>query len=645
MRGVVIAVFLAVAAGNLKRWQSGIIFQAGPDITIKAKVDSIFKQISYGYEGTVVVQAINGQSVPYPARPVIRLYSPVQVFPGDNAEFSVSLKPIFGRLNEQGFDAERYAMSQGLVARASVKRNSRFIIESPFNWRHFLYGQITRQLDGMPYKGILLALTFGERSDIDAGQWQQLRTSGLAHLVAISGLHVGIAFGLGWGIGKIIMRGHYLLIWSPLVIACALAVGYAWLAGYTIPTLRAVMMCLIYGGLLFARIYMAPMQKILITLCLVLLLDPFSSLSLSFWMSFIAISAVFLQLSKQRFRTLSGVKQLVIMQFSITVLLAPFSVLFFSGFSVDTLIFNLIFIPWFTVFVVPAALLSLVFSALQLPGVPILWTVCSWLLIPVDRLTSYAGHLWFSVSGRQMAVLFLAAGLYLLWPVFTMRARYWCGIFVAAIGLSESSVNPAHWRIDVLDVGHGLAVLIEKNGRAVLYDTGAGWDGGDIATMVISPLLSARGYHTLDGVIISHMDNDHAGGLAAILQDWSPEWFRASQSGLEALPCVKGEHWQWQGLTFSVLWPPQMSQRAYNPHSCVIRITDAELGHSVLLTGDVDAVSEWLLIRESDTLQSEVMIVPHHGSRTSSSSGVIDRVRPKIAIASTAKGHRWKLPA
>ena len=192
------ALMVIVISGNLLREQSNTIFQTGSDITINGQVNSFFRQITHGYEGTISIRSINGQTLGIFLRPKVRLIAPLPLKYGDVAEFSITVKPIFGRLNETGFDAEAYSLSQGIVARATVNNGQSYRIESLPEWRAQWYQKIKTWLADDPNLGILMALTFGERSDISTAQWKALRDSGLIHLVAISGLHIGIAFGFGY---------------------------------------------------------------------------------------------------------------------------------------------------------------------------------------------------------------------------------------------------------------------------------------------------------------------------------------------------------------------------------------------------------------------------------------------------------------
>lgn len=265
-----------------------------------------------------------------------------------------------------------------------------------------------------------------------------------------------------------------------------------------------------------------------------------------------------------------------------------------------------------------------------------------WTFLPLDWALQFADVGWVVIPQSIQGLIAALVVLNLLYRVMSLRA---CALSLSIVGLWWwfPSITP-FWRMDVLDVGHGLAIVIEKNGHAIVYDTGSSWPGGSYAQNVIEPILQQRGIRRLDGLILSHLDNDHAGDWQNLAKRWQPSWIRTSQVGVEFVPCVRGESWQWQSLHFDVLWPPQLVSRAYNQHSCVIRMTDAQSNHSVLLSGDVTAMGEWLLARDGALLQSDVMIVPHHGSKTSSTAEFIAKVEPRLAIASLAKDNRWNLP-
>ncbi|WP_254620458.1 DNA internalization-related competence protein ComEC/Rec2 [Vibrio cholerae] len=639
--GFVVAILIIVLQGNLIRDQSNVLYQAGPDIIIKGRADSFFRQTRYAHEGFALIYEVNGQSLGTLFQPRVRLTTPILLQPNDLFEFSATVKPVIGRLNEIGFDAEAHYMAQSVIARVSVKANTPYTISPQEDVRSSLQQKLVTLTQNSPFQGIILALTFGERNGIDEQEWRALRNSGLIHLVAISGLHIGIAFSVGYFLGLGMMRLHAKLLWSPFVCGALLAVFYAWLAGFTLPTQRALIMCLLNVALVMLAFPLSALKRILLTLVAVLVWSPFTSLSNSFWMSFLAVAIVLYQLASQSQRQVWW-KALLWAQVFLVCLMAPVTAYFFGGLSVTAVLYNLVFIPWFSLVIVPALFLGLLLMVVW-PGVATAyWPWVDWTFLPLDWALQFADVGWWVVPSKVQGVVAASVAILLLYRFMSLKA---CSLLLGMIGLwwCFPSITPL-WRMDVLDVGHGLAIVIEQDERAIVYDTGSSWPGGSYVQSVIEPMLQQRGLRQVDGVILSHLDNDHAGDWQGLAERWQPDWIRASQLGTEFMPCIRGESWQWQFLHFTVLWPPQAVSRAYNPHSCVIRMTDTQSNHSVLLSGDVTAMGEWLLARDGVQLQSDVMIVPHHGSKTSSTAEFIAQVNPKLAIASVAKDNRWNLP-
>ncbi|WGV99371.1 DNA internalization-related competence protein ComEC/Rec2 [Vibrio sp. YMD68] len=643
--GISLAVFTVLIEGHQLQQHQNIIFKHGVDITINARIDSFFKQIRHGYEGTVLVSTINGQRLSFFEQPAIRLVSPAPLKLGDTLQAHVVVKPIYGRKNEHGFDMESHYLVKGWVARGTIKSDRSYVVTSQQSYRQTLYQRTLDYVDQSAVKGPIMALVFGERLFLTKTQWKNYRDSGLSHLIAISGLHIGVMFVVGFYIGKVLSRISPTLLWLPWLVGSILAIGYAWLAGFSIPTQRALAMCLT-GALLLVSTNKQPLlKKLLLTMSAVLIFSPFSVLSSSFWLSFYAVAMVIYALSKpkvNRSQFLSALK----VQILIVIWMVPMTAVLFSGFSASSVLYNILFIPWFSVVVIPFTFLALFFTMMDIGLAAWSWQVVEFVLMPVHWSSGYASFSWLSLSRFQVGMFVGVFTFAFIGTYLNQQARVLVGgILICAVFYEWDQPNHSNqWRVDVLDVGHGLAVLIEKEGRAVVYDTGNRWEDGSIAESLIIPTLKRRGINQLDGLILSHLDADHAGGRGELerhmlpLFKWSPQTLGGYQ------PCVKGMDWFWQGLKFEVLWPISQVKRAYNPHSCVIRVTDENAAFSLLLTGDIDAMVEWLLIREPKTLPSDVLIVPHHGSRTSSTSKFIENVQAKVAIASLAKGGRWNLP-
>lgn len=327
--------------------------------------------------------------------------------------------------------------------------------------------------------------------------------------------------------------------------------------------------------------------------------------------------------------------------------MGPLSALFFQGVSLSGVLYNLIFVPWVSLVIVPSLFITCMVSALGFSFAVTMWQLIDWMFNPIILATQFSSYGWLPISNSSWLGLISLAVVAVVYRVLSRGFFLIFSIVVATnLGLSSVFKKQPDWRVDILDVGHGLAILIEQKGEVVLYDTGSAWVGGSVAESVILPVLIRRGVNQIEGLILSHQDSDHAGGKDVIASVLKPNWIRASEFSVNHLPCEDGQSWRWGGLDFNVLWPPQTVSRSFNPHSCVIRIFDRENGHNILLTGDVENVVEWLLVRNNPSaLASDIIVVPHHGSGTSSNKQFVSTVQPEFAIASLAKNSRWNLPS
>ncbi|EPO0023733.1 DNA internalization-related competence protein ComEC/Rec2 [Vibrio alginolyticus] len=644
--GAIAGFMVVIVHGNVLESQRQALFQAGENITIIGKVDSPFTQISHGYEGIVAIEAVNSQTLLPFLKPKIRLITP---FPLDvNSEFttSISLKPITGLRNEAGFDAEKHAMGKNIIARAVVNKDAQWIVRSNVSLRQSIIADVADDVSSLHHFSLISALVFADRSWLSKEDWQVLRDSGLLHLVSISGLHIGMAFTFGLVVGGTVryLLPQYQLL--PSLYGLILAVAYAWLADFSLPTTRAVSVCVVYVLLKYTLVHWTSWRVLLLAVSLQLLVQPFASYSMSFWLSYLSVCAVLFAINlirHQRGGWKARLKALLLTQLMLSALIVPVSGHFFSGFSLSSIAYNLVFIPWFGFIVVPLMFLAL-FSSLFLEMIAKpLWHLVDWSLQPLSTSIQYAVGSWQPIS-MEMTMLVMVIVVCLIFQRF-MSQYAWYLLLGIVISIKFAAEDEPHWRIDVLDVGHGLAVVVEKDDKVLLYDTGKAWQSGSIAEQVVTPVLHQRGYESIDTLILSHSDNDHAGGRFFIEDAFSPQRKLSSQFFIEYEPCTRGDQWKWQGLNMEVLWPPALVQRAYNPHSCVLRLTDPISNFSMLFTGDIEAISEWILLREPGKLQSDVMLVPHHGSKSSSNPRFIEAVSPSVAVASLAKNNRWGMPA
>jgi competence protein ComEC len=649
---------LALIQGNLYKYQSRVLFQFGTDITIKARVDSYFKKITHGYEVQATVHAINDQKLPLFLRPKVLLRSPVSLSPGAFVIAPVFVNPISGTLNRVGFDREKHLFSLGIAANVTLSAKNHTIVVSRPHWRTSFHRAVRKATKHSRFQGLYLALIFGDRSKLGDEMRRQLQYSGLSHLIAISGLHVGIVFALGYAVGSFVItltktllrakaRAWLTLYGLPLslCIGFVFALAYCALGYFAISTVRALIMLAVISGLLLWQARIHRLVIILLASSAVLTLAPFSAASLSFWLSFSAVTLLVLTYS-----WLSAKRQqsAIVTAFSLHLLLSlcfiPIVGYLFHGLSLIGALYNVLFVAWFSVCIVPLSLLAALLSMVTTRLVW-LWDILDIALTPLEFAIGFAPLFWLDIGVMDLVFLLPLVAIVLLYRWLSRQALYTFALVTIVIRLCmerEFEVS-----VQFFDVGHGLAVAIIQGDEAVVYDTGSANDNFSMADTVVTPNLIAAGVSRVEGLIISHSDNDHAGGARALQKRWHPTWIRRPEGNTTDTRCVQGSRWRWKALEFAVLWPPKRVTRAYNPHSCVVLATYQE-GHKtkrVLLTGDIEKVSEILLARQLEPLSIDVMSVPHHGSNTSSSSFLHRTIEARSVVASTRYQSRWSLPS
>ncbi|KWH65094.1 DNA internalization-related competence protein ComEC/Rec2 [Burkholderia anthina] len=556
------------------------------------------------------------------------------------------------------------------------------------------------------HRGIVAALAIGDQSGIGDDDWRVLRNTGTSHLVAISGLHVGLVGAIaGWLVSMVWRRMRWraraatLVLPAPYAAALAAlvaAAGYAALAGFNVPAQRAWWM--IAGGVVA---YLAgrsvPTSAVLCAaLGGVLLADPWAVLSAGFWLSFGAV-AVILQavagwravreldendgidendendetgpesrtaglrrrLREWATRCRRRIAEATRVQYAVTIGLAPLTAAWFAQVSLSGPFGNAFAIPWVSSIVTPVVLAGI---ALPAPFDAGAFMLAHAALAPMMTLLGHladwpAGVLWLRMPEWPVLALACVGVAWALmprgWPLRWAAPLTWLPLVAPA----PDAPPAGGFRLTVLDVGQGAAVLVETARRILLFDAGPGAESTHAGTRIVAPALRARGIAAIDSLVLSHADADHAGGASAVyaatdvrqlLAGIAPRhrlWREAQAAGVaDRLPCAAGQRWTWDGVVFTMLWPPDgVGTGSSNGQSCVLRI-DAG-GTSALLTGDIEAAAERRLVADArDALPAQILVVPHHGSRTSSVEPFLDSVGPRVAVFPVGYRNRFGHP-
>jgi len=574
----------------------------------------------------------------------------------------VRMKRPHGLINPGGFDFERSALEKGIIATGYVREDP---ADALLGGRTCVDGERARIADAIsaalpndPHAARLLrALSVGDERALDEHDWQVVRATGISHLIAISGFHVGLAAVFGallvrfawWLFPRLALR--LARPTAEAAVAFPAAFAYGALAGFGLPTTRTLLMIAVVAGWRLLRRGGGFAEGFGLALAAILIIDPLSVLSAGFWLSFAGVALLAWTLARD-----SGwrgrLKEIGFAPLLMTVALLPLTVWFFGQASLVGPLANLVAVPFVSFLIVPMdlAACALLFARpatgtwmlhLCAHMVDGLWWLLAHLAawkpamqyLPQPSLAAFAlacvGAVWLlaprGVPARVLGVLLL---LPLCWPPALLPA-------------------PGAFRATVVDVGQGLSVLVRTRTHALLFDTGARYPSGfDLGAAAVVPSLHALGVTHLNELIISHGDNDHAGGAVSVLAAYpdTPVWGGEPPRGPVSMrQCHAGRHWQWDGVEFRILRPPAPVTIDGNDAGCVLLVSGA--GGRLLLPADTSSQVEPDIARAVPPGPPLVLVVPHHGSKTSSSRAYLEALRPRFAIASTGYLNGYHHPA
>ncbi|MBS0591529.1 MAG: DNA internalization-related competence protein ComEC/Rec2 [Proteobacteria bacterium] len=574
----------------------------------------------------------------------------------------VRLKRPRGLVDPGAFDFERYALSEGIVATGYVREDAinaaigtRTFCADGFRQRISL--GIAATLGAGPQSDVLRALAFGDQQAMDEREWNVARSTGIPHLIAISGLHIALFAGFG----VLLVRGVWkrmprlTLRWpAPRIEAIAsltFALAYAAISGLGLPTRRALFMIGVLLAANLVRRARAPVHGLAFAVIALLALDPLCVLSAGFWLSFMGVAWLMFCLGGrgQRHRWWHD---MISAQGVATIGLLPLTIWFFGQSSLIGPIANLLAVPVVCFIVLPLGVSGAVLqSSVPVLGVPLLklaGVALQWLWWALERMASWPGAMWYFPEPSAWAlVLAMLGAAWLLMPRGIPLRVVGIALFLPLLVPARSELAEGEFEALLLDVGQGLSVVVRTRDHALVYDAGARFPSGfDLGEVAVVPALRARGVDQIDRLIVSHGDNDHAGGAAAVLAAFP---HAAVSSGeperlpMPAAQCLAGEVWQWNGVTFRVVHPHVPLVTKDNDRCCVLEVRTGD--DALVLTGDITTAVEGEVVAALGARAAHTVVtVPHHGSKTSSSASFIDALRPQLALVSSGYRNHFNHP-
>lgn len=573
--------------------------------------------------------------------------APALLGQGQHWWFKLRCKAVRAPANPGSVHVEANAYVLGIIGNCVVK--DALVLDVAWDHRQQLYQRLQQKIGDLPSFSLITAFTLGERPFSDE-LWLGLQATALGHLISISGFHIGLLFGWVYGLMLGVATLHINLLWcrkAAAFIALTAAWYYSLLAGFAIPTLRALLALALAVYLLQQHRRLSYSQSWLLVCGLLLLLNPLWVMSISFWLTLYAVALIFLFVWRYPLqdRSLSG---LIIhglkFQAVMTLLMSAPTLLFFHGVAPLALLSNLIFVPWCSFLVIPYLLIALLLE-LVLPAEMLWhWQLADLWLAPLQHwLLAGASMQYWWLLPAQTAFSALCIALLLLAVFFLPAAvpKHRIALLSLPFILLLWPKTP-QWQLHLIDVGQGTAVLLQKGDRGLLYDVGPVYGSFNATEAYVLPYLHYQGIRQLDYLVLSHADTDHTGAFAEVLKAYPKLQLIADfDTGFSQRPCLSlperyldAELWAFRSLTQS---------GEGNNSSCVLAITTA--GWQSLLTGDIGHSVEAELLMSRPDLKTDLLVLGHHGSKSSSQLDFLSRVKPLLALNSAAAHNAYGHPS
>lgn len=651
-------------------WRAGLVLGEtlppaleGRDVIVEGHIADLPREGERGkrFDFDVEHAALEGH-LSVPRRILLTVYEPgFEARVGDRWRLVVRLKQPHGFQNPGGFDYEAHLIQERIRATGYVRKKPEPVRLDPDGHsypvgraRQHIGDAIRAALPEHPFLPMLVAFVNGDEQGITNDQWRVLQHTGTAHLIAISGMNIGFVAGLAFLLGARLWAwpGRTVLVWPAqkvgALVAILAAASYAALAGFAIPTQRALIMVgvAMLGVMVSRRISVS--HLLAAALFVVLACDPLAAISAGFWLSFVSVAVILFYLHGA---PSSGWRQWGRVQWSVSLGLLPLTILLFQQVPIAGPLANLLAIPVIELAIIPltlagSSLLALGLNSLAGMLLRLAAIALGWLWVPLEWLAQPDVLQWTQHRPEPWSLAFAVLGM--LW---LLAPRGWPARWLGAVWLVPMFIvrpNPPQagevW-VTVLDVGQGLAAVVRTRQHTLLFDTGPRFsERFDAGSAVVVPYLRSQGIDRLDMLVVSHGDNDHAGGAAALLENLQVDSLLTSVpdrfSGADA--CREGQRWSWDGVQFAMLNQTSGLIKENNA-ACVLLVVSA-FGRA-LLPGDIEKEAEEALVARFGTdLAADAIVAPHHGSKTSSSALFVDAVKPRYVLYSVGYRNPYRHP-